>query len=138
LILNGQLPGLDREEVRWIATIARFHRGAAPKPSQGSLAAFEPGDRDRILSLIAILRVADGLDRSNQSLVRRLRLVRENGRVEIELDASAGKPILELWAAQRRADLWKRCFDVELGCRVRKRGRESSRGQSFRAETTGD
>ena len=119
LILNAPLPGFDREEIRWIATIARFHRGAPPKPNQGSLAAFEPEARRRILGLIAILRIADALDRSHQSLVRRLRLVREKNSVEIELDASGGKPILELWGAQRRADLWQRCFDVEVGFRLR-------------------
>lgn len=120
LILHAPLAGFEREEIRWIATIARFHRGAPPKPNQSSIEALEPEARRRVLALIAILRIADALDRSHQSLVRHVRLVRQNGKVEIELDASGGKPILELWAAQRRADLWQRCFDVELSIRVRK------------------
>ena len=119
LILHAPLPGFEREEIRWIATAARFHRGSPPKPNQSSIEALEPQARRRVLGLIAILRVADALDRSHQSLVRRLRVVGGNGRLDIELEASGSKPILELWAAQRRADLWKRCFDVELSFRVR-------------------
>jgi hypothetical protein len=120
LILHSPLPGFEREEVRWIATIARFHRGAPPKLTHEDLEEFDTEERRRIVRLTAILRVADGLDRGRQAIVRRLRLARLNGREVIEIDAAGREPLLELWAARRKADLWERCFGVELGLRVRR------------------
>jgi exopolyphosphatase / guanosine-5'-triphosphate,3'-diphosphate pyrophosphatase len=120
LILHSTLPGFAREEVRAIAAMARFHRGSPPRSNQGSLEAFEADVRRRIVASIAILRIADALDRSHQSLVRGVRAIRHERRIELQLDASSAQPILELWAAQRRADFWKRCFDVEVECRVRR------------------
>jgi exopolyphosphatase/guanosine-5'-triphosphate,3'-diphosphate pyrophosphatase len=126
LILHSKLSGLEREEVRIIAAIARFHRGSPPKPNQGSLEAFDADVRRRVVASIAILRVADALDRSHQSVVRGLRVVRAEDRAELQLDAGGENPMLELWATQRRADFWKRCFDVDLEIRVR-RARQRAR-----------
>ena len=124
LILNSSLPGFDREEVRWIATIARFHRGTAPKPGHPDFAGFDAEAIRRIVSLAAILRVADGLDRGHHAVVRSLRLARHGGRVALELDVAGRDSALELWAARHKADLWERCLGIELDLRTRKiRGR---------------
>jgi exopolyphosphatase/guanosine-5'-triphosphate,3'-diphosphate pyrophosphatase len=120
LILHSTLPGFEREEVRIVAAIARFHRGAPPKPNQESLEAFEDDVRRRVVASIAILRIADALDRSHQSVVRGLRVVRGHDRVELQLDAGGENAMLELWAAQRRADFWRRCFGVDVETRVRR------------------
>jgi len=120
LILHSTLPGFEREEVRIVASIARFHRGSPPKPNQGSLEAFDADVRRRVLASIAILRIADALDRSHQSVVRGIRVIRDERRVEIQFDAGGRNAMLELWAAQRRTDLWKSCFDVDLECRARR------------------
>jgi exopolyphosphatase/guanosine-5'-triphosphate,3'-diphosphate pyrophosphatase len=127
LILNSPLPGFEREEVQWIATIARFHRGEPPKLTHRALEGFDPDVRTRIIRLAAILRVADGLDRSRQKIVRRLRLARLRGREVIEIDAGGRDAALDVWAARRKADLWERCFGVALDFRVRGRGRRYRR-----------
>lgn len=127
LILHSSLPGFEREEVRWIATIARFHRGAPPKPTHEDLKEFDTEAARRIIRLAAILRVADGLDRGHQAIVRHLRLARLNGGEVIEIDTAGREPLLELWAARRKADLWERCFGVELGFRVRRNRRRNRR-----------
>ena len=121
LILHSTLAGFEREEIRIVAAIARFHCGSPPKPNQGSLEAFDADVRRRVLASIAILRIADALDRSHQSVVRGIRIIREGRRVGIQFDAGGRNAMLELWAAQRREGLWKRCFDVDLECRARRR-----------------
>jgi exopolyphosphatase/guanosine-5'-triphosphate,3'-diphosphate pyrophosphatase len=129
LILNSSLPGFQREEVQWIATIARFHRGTAPKPTHPDLAGFDPQAIRRIICLAAILRIADSLDRSHRSVVRSFRSARHGGRVLLELDVARTEAALELWAARRKAYLWERVFGMELGLRVRPRsGRIHQRG----------
>jgi exopolyphosphatase / guanosine-5'-triphosphate,3'-diphosphate pyrophosphatase len=120
LILNSAIPGFDREEVRWIAAIARFHRGAPPRGGHPDLADFDSDAIRRITGLAAILRVADGLDHSHQAVVRGPRLARHAGRVVPQLEVGDRDPAFELWAARRKADLWERCFETELVLRIRR------------------
>ena len=128
LILNSSLPGFDREQVRWIAAIARFHRGTLPKPTHPDLADFGADAIRRIICLAAILRIADALDRSRQGTVRGLRLARHGGGVVLQLEIGGRDPALELWAARRKADLWERCFGMKLRLRIRRTtGRIASR-----------
>ena len=54
--------------------------------------------------LAAILRIADGLDRTDARLVRAVRCVVTDKIIEMRLDAD-GDPELELWAARRKGDM---------------------------------
>ena len=122
LILHAALPGFDRDETKWIAAIARFHTGRTPKPSHAELAAFELRDRRRILQLAAMLRIADALDRSHRGRVMNLRVVDAPDGVTLDINIAAREedPGLELWAAEHRAELWRRCFDSTLRLRARR------------------
>jgi exopolyphosphatase / guanosine-5'-triphosphate,3'-diphosphate pyrophosphatase len=133
LILHAALPGFDREEAKWIATIARFHTGRTPKLSHDELAGFEPRDRRRILQLVAMLRVADALDHSHRGRVVGLRVIDGTDGVTLDVAARDEDPGLELWAAERKAELWRRCFGSTLRFRTRRfsvaSGRRSSEGE---------
>ena len=133
LILHAALPGFDREEAKWIATIARFHTGRTPKLSHDELAGFEPRDRRRILQLVAMLRVADALDHSHRGRVVGLRVIDGTDGVTLDVAARDEDPGLELWAAERKAVLWRRCFGSTLRFRIRRfsvaSGRRSSGGE---------
>ena len=63
--------------------------------------------------LAAILRVADGLDRTDARLVRAVRCVITDKIIEMRLDAD-GDPELELWAARRKGDLLERLCERKL------------------------
>ena len=76
--------------------------------------------RRLVIELTAILRVADSFDRSHHGLVRDLRLLRRNGRLQIELDTAGRDAALELWGAERKADLWEKCFEVDLEFTVKR------------------
>jgi hypothetical protein len=54
----------------------------------------------RVLS--AILRVADGLDRSEYGVVRDVVLLRRRGRRVLQLDTGGNEAALELWEARQR------------------------------------
>jgi exopolyphosphatase/pppGpp-phosphohydrolase len=72
IILDApQLP-FDRRERLIIGSIARYHRKALPDEKHDHYAALEPAQRRVVAILAALLRVADGLDRSHQSLVQDL------------------------------------------------------------------
>jgi len=72
IILNApQLP-FDKTERLIIGSIARYHRAALPAERHAHFAKLKPEARHVVLSLAAILRVADGLDYTHQSVVSEL------------------------------------------------------------------
>jgi exopolyphosphatase / guanosine-5'-triphosphate,3'-diphosphate pyrophosphatase len=127
LITHGELRGFTPEEIAVIATIARFHKGAPPKPSHEELTELSPEARRLVIQLTAILRVADSFDRSHHGVVRDLRIARRNGRLTVRLDTAGRDAALELWGAERKSDLWEKCFDIELEFELERERRATPR-----------
>ena len=69
-ILNTPLLPFGNGDRLIIGSIARYHRGALPKKKHGHFATLGRVQRHTVTVLAGILRVADGLDRSHQSLVQ--------------------------------------------------------------------
>ncbi len=111
LILHADLTGMDAQERRVIATVARYHRKAKPTLSHEEFAALDPDDRDRVRRLAAILRLADGLNRTHARDVHEIRIVPATDRLRFECIAPK-EPAVCLWGAQRRADLFEETFDL--------------------------
>src|SRR5207245_2084802 len=80
LIRNSELTGFSEAERDVIANAARYHRGSEPKDRHEAFAALNQTDKDTVIKLAAILRIADALDRRHDSRIGDLRCVR-NGRV---------------------------------------------------------
>ncbi len=118
LITHGDLRGFLPEEIQAIAAVARFHKGALPRNSSEELAELPTQAREAAIKLAAMLRVADGLDRSHHGIVKRLEVVRDGARVELLVDTGGDDPELALWAARRKSDLWEKCFGSPLGVRA--------------------
>jgi len=114
IIRNGNLRGVSAEEVELIALVARFHGKARPRKQDAALRDLDKGSRRMVRWLAAVLRIAEGLDRSHYQLVQGLRVLRRGKRISIRLSARRGAR-LELWAARRRSDLLSKL----CGARVR-------------------
>lgn len=103
ILRNGGLRGLTGEEVEVLALVARYHGGARPKRRRDDAYAELPKKlRRSVRWLSAMLRVAEGLDRSHYQLVRDLRVRRRRERFTIVADARRTAQ-LELWAGRGRA-----------------------------------
>lgn len=72
IILNTPLLPFDAQERLIIGSVARYHRKALPREKHDHFAALEPTEQRIVCVLAAILRVADGLDRTHQSTVEDL------------------------------------------------------------------
>jgi len=108
LITHSDLNGLAADEIEMIANIARYHRRALPSTAHDSIKAL-PEKRRKVLEMLsAMLRIADGLDRSQFSVIEDLR-IRIGKPITVLLD-TAGDAELELWAARGRADLFEKVF----------------------------
>jgi exopolyphosphatase/guanosine-5'-triphosphate,3'-diphosphate pyrophosphatase len=113
LIKNSELTGFAEGERAVIANIARYHRGQSPKERHPDFAALNPADRDSVCRLGAILRLADGLDRSHESRVRELECVVEGDVVNISLQ-NEGDCEKELNEAERRRPVFEQAFNCTL------------------------
>ena len=120
LIRNGGLLGYDPAQVDLIAQIARYHRRSLPRASHAEYAALPPGGQKLVSQLAAVLRVADGLDRTHAQSARIVDLnhadLHRSGR-GLTLKVT-GVHALELDGVRQKGDLWEGVFGplrVEVG-----------------------
>jgi exopolyphosphatase/guanosine-5'-triphosphate,3'-diphosphate pyrophosphatase len=125
LIRHAQLRGFTPEEVQLLAALARWHRRGEPKLGDD----FGLVDRDQLRALAAILRLADGLDRSRSSAVEHVDVSVGPSLVMIRLRSDRDTE-LELWGARRKRDLFERVFerDVEITAHPASGERDEPRG----------
>jgi exopolyphosphatase/guanosine-5'-triphosphate,3'-diphosphate pyrophosphatase len=102
LIRNGGLRGFEPDEIAIIGLVARYHRQAQPKKSHEEYGALKGSVRRAVRTLAALLRLAEGLDRSHSQAVGSVDFVPRGDDYLVRLHA-AGDVELELWAAQRHS-----------------------------------
>ena len=106
VIRNSELVGFTDREIELIAVIARYHRKSAPKQSHSEFAKLEEADQKLVTSLAAILRIAIGLDRTQDGRVKSVTVRAEDEQFLIFAKASAKADIeLNLYAANERRSL---------------------------------
>jgi exopolyphosphatase/guanosine-5'-triphosphate,3'-diphosphate pyrophosphatase len=111
LVLHGQLRGFTPEEVQLLAALARWHRRGDPKATDE----LPLVDEERLRPLVALLRLADGLDRGRAGTVEHVDVRVGPSLVVVEIQAR-GDAELELWGARRKRELFEKLFarDLEL------------------------
>ena len=113
LIRHGDLKNCSPEEVQIVAQIARYHRKSPPKSKHESFASLSPRAKMIVRTGAALLRIADGLDRSHASVVRDLRC--RNGGKEVKCVISTRWDAqLELWGARRKREMFEKVFKRDL------------------------
>ncbi len=119
LITNTDLSGFQPDEILILGLIARYHRKSTPKETHEEWKRLNDRQRDRVRVLAALLRVADGLDRSYMQLVRSLRVRISEKTIELVVQCQ-GEPELEVWSARRKGDLLQEVFGRKLRVTVEK------------------
>ena len=104
-----------------VGLVARYHRRAAPSSKRhAEFAALDGAEKAQVRRLAAILRVACGLDRGHVAAVESLRLRMLPGRLLIDVTPRLVTTDLklELWGAQRKADLLETLLEREIVVRA--------------------
>ena len=109
LILHGDLKGFSTEEIHIMANLARYHRKVGPKPSHKSFASLSNRGKEIVRMGSAIMRIADGLDRSHCSVVSALSCTILRKRVDIRIKPR-GDAELEIWGAQQKTGYFSELF----------------------------
>jgi exopolyphosphatase/guanosine-5'-triphosphate,3'-diphosphate pyrophosphatase len=100
------LAGFTDHEIELIALVARYHRKSAPKGRHEEFARLDADDQRVVRVLAGLLRVAVGLDRSRQGVVREVRVDdRGDDGVAVVARTDGDDAELELYAANLRSDL---------------------------------
>jgi exopolyphosphatase / guanosine-5'-triphosphate,3'-diphosphate pyrophosphatase len=102
LVKHGDLRGFTPQELEIIALVTRYHRRATPRKTHREFGALPSRDRKTVRRLAALLRLAEGLDRSHSQPIGSLRFLDRGADALLSLEAS-GDAELELWAAGRHA-----------------------------------
>jgi CHAD domain-containing protein len=72
--------GWSEEKLRIAAAVARYHRGALPRAGQRALTGLTPAQRQTVVKLSGILRLANAFDADHSRHIERLE-VHEQGRI---------------------------------------------------------
>ncbi|MBM3777642.1 MAG: Ppx/GppA family phosphatase [Acidimicrobiia bacterium] len=114
LIKNGDLRGFHPDEIDVMALVARYHRRAEPSRDHPEYGRLSPPLRRTVRTLAAIVRLAEGLDRSHSQVVSGVEVVERNAALELRLTTTSDAE-LEIWAAHRQAGP----FEAAIGRAVR-------------------
>jgi exopolyphosphatase/guanosine-5'-triphosphate,3'-diphosphate pyrophosphatase len=113
LVSNADIPGFSDEERRLVALVARYHRRSVPERHRPDLEALSAPDFRLVRRLVALLRVADALDRSHGQPVVALRASWRDGAVRV-VARTRGPVDLELWDVAREAPFFRAVFNKRL------------------------
>jgi exopolyphosphatase / guanosine-5'-triphosphate,3'-diphosphate pyrophosphatase len=116
LIANASPEGFHQPEIEIIAHVARYHRGPLPKRQHATFAALKPWQQKTIRRLVALLRLADSLDRTHASRVLEIYGAIRESQVRIEV-VSPYEVELELEAAREQRHYFEKVFGARLRLR---------------------
>ena len=113
MIRHAAIDSLTPRQLELVAQIARYHRKALPKDSHAAFAALPAKDQQLVSRLAAILRVADGLDRTHGQIISaaKVRFSRQAIRIESHASIDATE---ELKATTKKADLLSRIIRMPV------------------------
>ena len=109
LIQNADLRGFQPEEIEIMAFAARYHRGALPKKKHTDFQSLPKERREKILKLAALLRLAEGLDRSHFQNVENLDVELDDETLTLTLHTRTD-PQLDVWGTRRDSDLFEHVY----------------------------
>lgn len=120
LIEHAELRGFTPVETAILCTLSRFHRSRGLSTDFPPYASLRKRDRRRAEQMVALLQVADGLDRARDQAVTGLTVDRADGRVHICLEG-AGLHVART-EVDRKTAMFERVFGVPIEMREARTG----------------
>jgi len=113
LIRHSDLRGFTEDEINVMANVARYHRRSTPKKRHFLYKKLDKPLRKKVKNLSALLRLADGLDRSHYQNVEKLEIDNSAEKVHFYI-STMGDPELEIWGADRKSHLFEKVTGKKL------------------------
>jgi exopolyphosphatase/guanosine-5'-triphosphate,3'-diphosphate pyrophosphatase len=113
LISHAGLRGFTTDQVAVVANVARYYRKSPPRDEDENFAQLTPTQQETVRRLVAILRIADALDRGRRRAVRDVGVEARDGQVRFRVRLR-GDADVELDAAIKRARYFRKVFDKRV------------------------
>lgn len=114
IISNAELYGFEPQEITLMANIARFHRKKLPYKKALKATGLDEKSKNIIAVLSTFLRLAEKLDRSHASLVKKVEFsLTENGTVKLTFYSDTDCSLEEWSIIQNRHAFWE-AFSKQL------------------------
>jgi len=111
VVSHSDMAGFTDRERILVAALCRYHRKSLPNPLHSLFLALSPEERNALLMMIPILRLADNLDRSREHRIRGVECrLRDGGAVVLQV-RSTGDIDLEQWAAERAGEAFQQIYN---------------------------
>ena len=118
LIQHADLRGFQPEEVEIMAYAARYHRKALPKKSHMDFQVLPKKRKAIILKLAALLRLAEGLDRSHYQNIDNVAVTYDDETLTLTLEAR-NDPELDVWGTLQHRDLFESVYGLQVKVEAR-------------------
>ena len=115
LLEHAEMRGFSPTEMAMLCSMVRFHKSRGLSSSFAPYGSLRKRDRRRADAMVALLQLADGLDRARDQSVTGLTVERRDGTVDVVLDG-AGLHVARA-EVDRKTDLFERTFDVDVRVR---------------------
>lgn len=113
IIMSSPLLAVPDETRKIVGLIARYHRRALPSDSHEYYCDLRPRSRETVRTLSALLRFADGLDRTHLGLVRSVRCEVAPDRLVVHIRAARRSEVDKL-TGKEKADLLEQVLGREV------------------------
>ncbi len=112
LVEHAELHGFTPREYAQLTTLVRFHRSRGIDPTYAPYASLSPEDQRSTEQLLALLQLADGLDRAHDQSITTVTGTLTGDRLELRL--RGGGLALTEPELERRTALLRRSLDLEV------------------------
>lgn len=113
IVSESELPGLTPTEILMVANVARYHRKNTPAAHHDAFNKLDDRNRERVVKLSAILRLADALDREHLQRIDEVRADVDKNVLKLSV-TGRGDLLLERWALQQKAQFFEKTFNVNV------------------------
>jgi exopolyphosphatase/guanosine-5'-triphosphate,3'-diphosphate pyrophosphatase len=113
IVSNSDLPGYTDQERELISLLCRYHRKSLPTTRHELFRVLPPESRRAVQLMTPLLRIAVALDTSKEQRVGTIECQVASGGATLTLTGEQDFD-LELWAAERAADVFRQVYGVPL------------------------
>lgn len=113
VIRASDLPGLNIRDIEIISNVARLHSKSVININEDALRLLTNKERIKIAKILAILRLADALDRSHSGKVKDIRTHLSSGNIVLDI-LSEDDLTLEQWTFNKKSEFFEEVFGMKI------------------------
>ena len=120
IIMASDLIGITKDELEIIANVARYHSKVVPANDHPNFRKLSEKNRVVVAKLVAIIRIADGLDRSHRQKIKDIKITVNEKEIIIKVDALEDI-VLEKWTVETKAEFFQEVFGITPIVKVKRK-----------------